>query len=36
VGGPPINQGFADKIGADGYGADAPAAVDQARAFVAG
>jgi 5-methyltetrahydrofolate--homocysteine methyltransferase len=36
VGGPPINQGFADKIGADGYGADAPAAVDQARAFVTG
>jgi len=36
VGGPPINQGFADKIGADGYGVDAPAAVEQARGFVSG
>jgi 5-methyltetrahydrofolate--homocysteine methyltransferase len=34
VGGPPINQEFADKIGADGYGRDAPSAVEQARAFV--
>ncbi len=34
VGGPPINQEFANAIGADGYGMDAPAAVDQARALV--
>ncbi len=34
VGGPPINQEFADTIGADGYGMDAPGAVAQARAFV--
>jgi len=33
VGGPPINQDFADKIGADGYGMDAPAAVEKARSF---
>ncbi|MDP6707382.1 MAG: corrinoid protein [Alphaproteobacteria bacterium] len=31
VGGPPVNQEFADKIGANGYGVDAPAAVDRAR-----
>jgi 5-methyltetrahydrofolate--homocysteine methyltransferase len=36
VGGPPINQEFADKIGADGYGVDAPAAVEKARAFISG
>ena len=36
VGGPPINLGLADKIGADGYGVDAPAAVEQARGFVSG
>jgi 5-methyltetrahydrofolate--homocysteine methyltransferase len=34
VGGPPINREFADTIGADGYGMDAPGAVAQARAFV--
>jgi len=34
VGGPPVNQDFADRIGADGYGMDAPAAVDTARGFV--
>ena len=34
VGGPPINQEFANAIGADGYGMDAPAAVAQARALV--
>jgi 5-methyltetrahydrofolate--homocysteine methyltransferase len=28
VGGAPISQMFADEIGADGYGADASAAVD--------
>ena len=34
VGGPPVNQDFADEIGADGYGTDAPAAVEEARSFV--
>ena len=34
VGGPPINQAFANAIGADGYGMDAPAAVAQARALI--
>jgi len=34
VGGPPINEEFAAKIGADGYGMDAPSAVDRARRFV--
>ena len=34
VGGPPINQEFADKIGADGYGIDAPTAVARARELV--
>ncbi|MFW6028585.1 MAG: cobalamin B12-binding domain-containing protein, partial [bacterium] len=33
VGGPPVNQDFADKIGADGYGMDAPGAVATARGF---
>ncbi len=36
VGGAPIDQGFADKIGADGYGADAVEAVQLARNLVAG
>lgn len=35
VGGPPVNAEFAEKIGADGYSADAPTAVDDARAFMA-
>ncbi len=35
VGGPPINEEFAAKIGADGYSMDAPTAVDDARAFMA-
>jgi 5-methyltetrahydrofolate--homocysteine methyltransferase len=35
VGGPPVHQDFATKIGADAYGMDAPAAVEQAREFVA-
>jgi 5-methyltetrahydrofolate--homocysteine methyltransferase len=35
IGGPPVHQDFAMKIGADAYGMDAPAAVEQARAFVA-
>ncbi len=34
VGGPPVSQDFADKIGADGYGPDAPAAVELARGLV--
>ena len=34
VGGPPVHQEFAMKIGADAYGKDAPAAVEQARSFV--
>ena len=34
VGGPPVNQEFADKIGANGYGVDAPGAVDEARGAV--
>lgn len=31
VGGAPVTQGFADKIGADGYADDASSAVDKAR-----
>jgi 5-methyltetrahydrofolate--homocysteine methyltransferase len=34
VGGPPINQAFADKIGAHGYGEDATSAVEVARRMV--
>jgi corrinoid protein of di/trimethylamine methyltransferase len=34
VGGAPLDRGFADKIGADGYGADAAEAVALARRFV--
>ncbi len=34
VGGAPVNQSFADKIGADGYGVDAPNAVKMAREFI--
>ena len=33
VGGAPINQAFADSIGADGYGADASQAVRLAKSF---
>jgi len=36
VGGAPIDQRFADKIGADGFGADAVEAVRLARQIVAG
>jgi 5-methyltetrahydrofolate--homocysteine methyltransferase len=35
VGGAPIDQRFADKIGADGFGADAVDAVQLARELVA-
>ena len=34
VGGPPVNQEFADRIGANGYGVDATAAVALARTLV--
>lgn len=33
VGGPPVNKDFANRIGADGYGDDAPGAVEAARSF---
>ncbi|MBA7655160.1 Methionine synthase [subsurface metagenome] len=35
IGGAPITQGYADKIGADGYAADAASAVDVAKNLVA-
>ncbi len=35
VGGAPVTQDFADKIGADGYGKDAPNAVDLVRRLLA-
>lgn len=35
VGGAPVNQEWADKVGADGYGADAGQAVDVARKLMA-
>jgi 5-methyltetrahydrofolate--homocysteine methyltransferase len=35
VGGAPVTEGWAQSIGADGYGKDAPAAVDLARSLVA-
>jgi len=35
VGGGAISQGFADSIGADGYGATAPGAVDLAKSLLA-
>ena len=35
IGGAPITQGYADKIGADGYAADAASAVDMAKSLVA-
>ena len=35
VGGAPLTQDFADKIGADGYGADAPGAVNLVHTLVA-
>jgi len=34
IGGAPIDQGFADKIGADGFGADAVEAVQLARELI--
>lgn len=35
VGGAPVNQAFADQIGADGYSANAPAAVELAKTLLA-
>ena len=35
IGGAPVTQGYADKIGADGYAADAATAVDVAKKFCA-
>ncbi len=35
VGGAPVTQGYADKIGADGYAPDAASAVDMAKSLVA-
>jgi 5-methyltetrahydrofolate--homocysteine methyltransferase len=35
VGGAPVTQGYAEKIGADGYAADAASAVDVAKSLVA-
>lgn len=34
IGGAPVTQAFAEKIGADGYSEDAPAAVNLARSFM--
>jgi len=34
VGGAPVTQAYADQVGADGYGADAVAAVEKARALI--
>jgi len=35
IGGAPITQNYADKIGADGYSPDAASAVDNAKSFIA-
>jgi len=35
IGGAPVTQGYADKIGADGYSPDAASAVDTAKTLVA-
>jgi len=35
IGGAPVTQGYAEKIGADGYAADAASAVDLAKGLVA-
>ncbi len=35
IGGAPVTQGYADKIGADGYAPDAASAVDMAKSLVA-
>ena len=35
IGGAPVTQEYADKIGADGYAADAASAVDMAKQLIA-
>jgi 5-methyltetrahydrofolate--homocysteine methyltransferase len=35
LGGAPVTEAWAKSIGADGYGKDAPAAVELARGFIA-
>ena len=35
IGGAPVTQGYADKIGADGYSPDAASAVDTAKTLIA-
>ena len=35
IGGAPVTQDYADRIGADGYAADAASAVDIAKSLVA-
>jgi len=35
IGGAPVTQGYADKIGADGYAPDAASAVDMAKTLIA-
>ena len=35
IGGAPVTQGYADRIGADGYAADAASAVDMAKTLIA-
>jgi len=35
IGGAPVTQGYADKIGANGYAADAASAVDLAKSLIA-
>jgi 5-methyltetrahydrofolate--homocysteine methyltransferase len=35
IGGAPVTQDYADKIGADGYAPDAASAVDMAKSLVA-
>jgi 5-methyltetrahydrofolate--homocysteine methyltransferase len=35
IGGAPVTQAYADKIGADGYSADAASAVDVAKSVMA-
>jgi len=34
IGGAPVTQAYADKIGADGYAPDAASAVDLAKALI--
>jgi 5-methyltetrahydrofolate--homocysteine methyltransferase len=35
IGGAPVNRMFADEIGADGYGPDAPSSVEMFQRFMA-